>query len=265
MADGKMQVGKVEHYAVYLALVISMVTTFLLGMLLTETLFGTGLNYFGNLSEENRLHSASARELQTTGPVVNLNNNMYRTWSTGGSTYYQFRVNVRNAGTENIRKLVISYAYDRSIFEYVTPGQSISRSDGTPWFSMLLPQTAHAQVSIDFPLPSETPIYACTLDTQVDPALCDVTSDGTIFKKGTTRTADFVFKLRAPYVQAQPSLLERLFGWFVGHKASAQVSIDFPTGFNTQTTATVVQAMTVSGKTNVTGDLTATASAWINL
>ena len=51
MADGKIQVGRMEHYAVYLALMISMVTTFLLGVLLTNSLFGEGLNYFGRLSQ----------------------------------------------------------------------------------------------------------------------------------------------------------------------------------------------------------------------
>ena len=68
MESKKIQVGRMEHYAVYLALVISMVTTFLLGVLLTESLFGTGLNYFGRLAEDGSISGASAREpLQWTG------------------------------------------------------------------------------------------------------------------------------------------------------------------------------------------------------
>ncbi|MEK7584440.1 MAG: hypothetical protein AAB490_04285 [Patescibacteria group bacterium] len=60
MESKKIQVGRMEHYAIYIALVISMVTTFLLGVLLTESLFGTGLNYFGRLSEEAKIGKASA-------------------------------------------------------------------------------------------------------------------------------------------------------------------------------------------------------------
>ena len=63
MADGKIQVGRMEHYAIYIALVISMVTTFLLGVLLTESLFGTGLNYFGRLSEDAKIGKASASQV----------------------------------------------------------------------------------------------------------------------------------------------------------------------------------------------------------
>lgn len=64
MADGKMEVGRVEHYAVYLALVISMITTFLLGMLLTESLFGEGLSYFDRLSRMNlRVNRAGAQSI----------------------------------------------------------------------------------------------------------------------------------------------------------------------------------------------------------
>src|SRR3989344_2811095 len=266
MESKKIQVGRMEHYAVYLALVISMVTTFLLGVLLTESLFGTGLNYFGRLAEDGSISAASAREpLQWTGPVVNVENSLYSVWTAGGDTYYQFRVDVENAGDEHIRRLILSYDYNRSIFDYVAPGGGISLLDGgSSWFSMLLPQPAHAQVSIDFPIPKQDPLSElCILDVQEDPALCDMTSDGTYFKKGTTRTADLLFRLREPYAVAQPSLFERLFGWFLGKQAKAQVSIDFPMGFMTETTATVVEAETVNGRTNVTGDLSATTSVLI--
>jgi hypothetical protein len=43
-----------------LVLVISMVTTFLMGMLLTETLWGQGLDYFGSLKKQTKLSGAYA-------------------------------------------------------------------------------------------------------------------------------------------------------------------------------------------------------------
>lgn len=55
------------HYALFLALVISLITTFLLGLLLTETLWGTGLNYFDRLSYEGRVKQTFAQRYE--GPT----------------------------------------------------------------------------------------------------------------------------------------------------------------------------------------------------
>jgi hypothetical protein len=53
-----------EHYTVMLALVISLITTFLLGMLLTDTLWSGGLNYFSNVAREGQVNRMKASYIQ---------------------------------------------------------------------------------------------------------------------------------------------------------------------------------------------------------
>ncbi len=54
MAKNKHMVNASEHYTVVIALMISLVTTFLLGFLMTETLWGGGLRYFSNIASEGK-------------------------------------------------------------------------------------------------------------------------------------------------------------------------------------------------------------------
>lgn len=48
------------HYSVLIALVISTATTFLLGILITETFFNTGISYFAELPYAIKSHKAEA-------------------------------------------------------------------------------------------------------------------------------------------------------------------------------------------------------------
>ena len=64
MTASKHMISSSEHYTVVVALMISLITTFLLGFLLTETLWGGGLRYFSDLSREGRQKKAYIQAIQ---------------------------------------------------------------------------------------------------------------------------------------------------------------------------------------------------------
>jgi len=59
------------HYTVVIALIISLITTFLLGMLLTETLWGSGLGYFNQIEKTAVMESRKARLMNDINRQVN--------------------------------------------------------------------------------------------------------------------------------------------------------------------------------------------------
>jgi len=60
MDKTKQTVSHGMHYTVMIALVISLITTFLLGILLTEVVWGTGLDYFSALKKQAKVEKSQA-------------------------------------------------------------------------------------------------------------------------------------------------------------------------------------------------------------
>jgi len=57
----KVAVSNSMHYTVVFVLIISVITTFLLGMLLTEVIFNTGLDYFSGVARQTRIEKSKAQ------------------------------------------------------------------------------------------------------------------------------------------------------------------------------------------------------------
>ncbi|OGY89568.1 MAG: hypothetical protein A3B30_02360 [Candidatus Komeilibacteria bacterium RIFCSPLOWO2_01_FULL_52_15] len=266
MPDKKTHVATITpgmHYTLFIALVLSLITTFFLGLLLEEALFGAGLNYFAYVREQGNVRGVYAAP-QTTTSILGFTNQLKGIRRTAGGTYYDFTVAATNNGKQSVKKLVFAYQYDPNIFEYIVPPVSMTTGEtktSNGIRNALIP-TAHAQVSIDFPPFPSGFQYTCTLDTSSDPQLCDLSSGG-LLKRGDTWQTDLTFKLKSPYAE-KPSFLKRIFAWLFGLTAKAQVSIDFPTFFLTTTTATVVEATTANNQP-LEGTYSASTSVTVSL
>jgi hypothetical protein len=101
MPQKKQTVSAGMHYAVMLALVISLITTFLLGILITEVLWNTGLDYFGNLKRQAQIEKARAQLLTSNYEGIKD--------SSGPDTTKSYPPYVRNALALGCVKGAISY------------------------------------------------------------------------------------------------------------------------------------------------------------
>lgn len=244
------------HYATLTALIVSNLTVLALATLFSGTLVGQPLGEIDAVQYQIKAQRAGAtvvsglqaRNRLAPRVAVSLENTFKQRWQVGDATYYAFSVKVKNTGAESFKGLMMTFGYDRSIFSYVVPStRQVSTNDRrSGWFWGAQP--AHAQVSIDFPVQPQDPRVnvRCYLNTTIDPAECDLTARGDTLRPGATWSFDIVLRRIDPSAY-RPGMIERIAAWFMGRKAAAQVSIDFPgVPTTTFTTAAIVRAVTVT-------------------
>lgn len=125
------------HYTVTLALIISLITTFMLGVLLTEAMFSHGLAYFAALKEQSTMQESQAAEQTPMNQVTAIFSTIIDTNDVGSNSIY---VGIDGLPVISFYSVEIiggnGFSYFPSLWQRVKQ-----------WF---IPRS-NAQVSIDFP------------------------------------------------------------------------------------------------------------------
>lgn len=187
--------------------------------------------------------------VSTVNPPVQslaLTNDLVKSWSEGSNSYYTFRVTVANNGNIGFDRLNFLYDYDIDILEYVDSPFDADIFNKTSW-RLPLVNTAHAQVSIDFPDTPGGDTGRCALVEfpDVHPAGCDM-AHGDTLEPGGEWSTELIFRRVGQASSYAPSIMDRLLPWLFGAQKAEAISIDFPTNFVTETRATLWSVLDVN-------------------
>lgn len=250
------------HYAIVLVLMISVITTFLLGVLLTEAMFNPGISYFASLGETLNTSRTQAAVLQNqkqlTGqfmppqvptPAVSIDNRFVGKEGTGNDAVYTFAIKITNTGNTELKQIGFTYEYDTDVLELMTLSPALKPTSGATsalFKDLLRTKVAHAQVSIDFPLPPANP--RCSVDRETGTLSCTFGSLVDTLQPGMAWQFDLQFRPADDSLSLESSIFQKAFNWIVGvKKAQGQVSIDFPPfPVTTKTTATIPFAIDIN-------------------